>query len=111
MVEDVLRLDVRDDPQAFGLLSWAELRGSTRDEIGQQSKRLSFGTLQPGRPADLALVRLEEEGYSSTMSGCPRPRGSVRLVNTPTIIDGEVLPCLPKRAPHPWATPPTHRRR
>ena len=37
-------------------------------------------------------------------------KGSKRLVNTLTMVDGEVLPRLPERKLHPWAVLPDHQR-
>jgi dihydroorotase len=37
-------------------------------------------------------------------------RGNLQLVNTLTMVDGEVLPRLPESPLHPWATIPEHQR-
>ncbi len=74
-------------------------------------RRPDLGTLKPGSPADLACFRLDEGDYLfHDVAMAPR-RGSIRLVNTRTVVDGNVLPRLPEREAMPWATLPEHQRR
>jgi hypothetical protein len=37
-------------------------------------------------------------------------KGTQRLVNTLTLVDGEKLPRVPERKLHPWAVLPDHQR-
>ena len=72
--------------------------------------RPDLGTLRPGSVADVALFRLEEGDFAfHDVAMAPR-RGTVRLVNNLTLIDGEDLPRLPERPRAPWAELPVHQR-
>jgi dihydroorotase len=65
-----------------------------------------LGTLTPGSAADIAIFRLEQGDhfyYDILMNERP---GDVKLVNTLTMIDGEVLERQPEREPHFWARVP-----
>jgi dihydroorotase len=69
-----------------------------------------LGSLKPGSPADVALFRLEEGDYVFRDVHMNPRRGSKRLINTLTMIDGEVLPHIPESPLHPWAAIPEHQR-
>jgi dihydroorotase len=70
--------------------------------------RPDLGTLRPGSRADIALFRLEEGDYTFyDVEMAPRG-GRHRLVNTLTLVDGEILPQMPDRPPAVWATLPPH---
>jgi dihydroorotase len=66
-------------------------------------RRPDLGTLKPGSAADVALFRLEEGEYVFRDVYMTPRQGTKRLVNTLTMIDGEVLPHAPERELHPWA--------
>lgn len=74
-------------------------------------RRPDLGTLRVGSVADIALWRLEEGDYVFHDVGMEERRGTRRLVNTLTLVDGQVLPRLPERPPHVWAVLPEHQRR
>ena len=66
-------------------------------------RRPDLGTLKPGSVADVALFRLEEGDYTFHDVHMSPRRGDKRLVNTLTMIDGEVLPQLPELPLQPWS--------
>lgn len=74
-------------------------------------RRPDLGTLRVGSVADIALWRLEEGDFVFHDVGMDERRGTQRLVNTMTLVDGQVLPRLPERPPHVWAVLPEHQRR
>lgn len=69
-------------------------------------RKPELGSLKPGNPADVALFRLEEGDYVFRDIHMNGRRGNQRLVNTLTMIDGEVLPHAPESPLHPWAKIP-----
>jgi dihydroorotase len=69
-----------------------------------------LGTLGVGRPADIALFRLEEGDYAFHDIAMAERRGSKLLVNTHTLLAGEELPRLPERELHFWAGVPEAQR-
>jgi dihydroorotase len=73
-------------------------------------RRPDLGTLRPGSRADLALFRLEAGEYAFYDVEMRRRRGAQRLVNTATMVAGELLPRTVERAPHVWAVLPDHQR-
>jgi dihydroorotase len=73
-------------------------------------RRPDLGTLKPGSVADVALFRLEEGDYVFRDVQMTPRRGNQRLINTLTMIDGEVLPLLPELPLHPWAAVPEWQR-
>jgi dihydroorotase len=68
--------------------------------------RPELGTLAPGAAADVALFRLDQGDFTFYDVFMSERRGSQRLVNTLTLIDGEELPRLPERPAEPFATIP-----
>ena len=74
-------------------------------------RRPDLGTLKPGSPADIALFRMEQGDYTfHDVDMAPR-RGTKRLVNTLTLVNGESLPRLPERERAIWAVLPPHQQR
>ncbi len=73
-------------------------------------RKPELGTIAPGSAADVAIFRLEEGDYVFRDIHMNGRRGNVQLVNTLTMVDGEVLPRLPESPLHPWATIPEHQR-
>jgi dihydroorotase len=65
-----------------------------------------LGSLKPGSPADVALFRIEEGDFTFQDIFMNERKGTRRLVNTLTIVNGEVLPRVPERPLQPWATLP-----
>jgi dihydroorotase len=92
--------------------------GMTLDDVVERAtarpaaalRRPDLGTLRAGSRADLAMFRIEEGDYAFYDVAMNRRRGTRRLVNTLTLIDGEPLPRAPERAPHVWAVLPEHQR-
>jgi dihydroorotase len=73
--------------------------------------RPDLGTLAPGSVADVALFRLEEGAYTFfDVQMSPRP-GSVRLINTLTLLGGVPLERRAERPRAIWAVLPEHQRR
>jgi dihydroorotase len=83
-------------------------RATTRPAAAM--RRTDLGTLSPGAPADIALFRLEEGEYTFHDVNMSPRKGTVRLINTLTLVDGEELPRLPERELHVWSILPEHQR-
>lgn len=73
-------------------------------------RRPDLGTLAPGSLADVALFRLEEGEYVFRDVRMNARRGSQRLINTLTMVEGVALPRLPESPIHAWATIPEWQR-
>lgn len=73
-------------------------------------RRPDLGTLKPGSAADIAIFRIEEGDYVFRDVHMNARRGSKRLINELTMIDGEVLPRTEERPLHHWAGIPEHQR-
>jgi dihydroorotase len=73
-------------------------------------RRPDLGTLKPGSVADVAIFRLEEGEYVFRDVRMNPRRGSTRLVNTLTMIDGEVLGHAPELPLQPWSGIPEWQR-
>lgn len=73
-------------------------------------RRPDLGTLRPGSVADVALFTLEGGDYVFRDVHMNARRGDKRLINTLTLIDGDILPRLPERPLHPWCAIPEHQR-
>jgi dihydroorotase len=69
-------------------------------------RKPELGTIAPGSAADVAIFRLEEGEFVFRDIHMNGRQGNVQLVNTLTMVDGEVLPQLPESPLHPWATIP-----
>lgn len=83
-------------------------RATSRPAAAMRKREL--GSLKPGSPADIALFRLEEGDYVFRDVHMNPRRGNQRLINTLTMIEGEVLPRTPESPLHPWAKIPEHQR-
>lgn len=66
-------------------------------------RRPDLGTLRPGSLADIALFRLEEGDFTFYDVAMEPRRGNVQLINTLTMVGGDVLERMPEREPAPWA--------
>jgi dihydroorotase len=73
-------------------------------------RRPDLGTLQPGSVADVAIFSLEEGDYVFRDVRMQPRRGSKRLINTLTMIDGEVLERAPELPLQPWSAIPEWQR-
>ena len=73
-------------------------------------RRPDLGTLKPGSVADVAIFRLEEGEYVFRDVHMNPRRGNTRLINTLTMIEGEVLPQLPESPLQPWSGIPEWQR-
>jgi len=73
-------------------------------------RRPDLGTLKPGSAADVALFQIEEGDYVFRDVRMNPRRGNQRLINTLTMVDGEVLPQTPELPLHPWAGIPEWQR-
>lgn len=73
-------------------------------------RKPELGSLRPGSAADIAIFRLEEGDYVFRDVHMEPRQGNVRLINTLTMIDGDVLPHTPESPLHPWAGIPEHQR-
>jgi dihydroorotase len=68
------------------------------------------GTLAIGNPADVALFRIDDGDHTFYDVKMDARRGRKQLVNTMTLIDGQVLPLMEERPLHFWATLPEAQR-
>jgi dihydroorotase len=66
-------------------------------------RRPDLGTLKPGSAADVALFQIEEGDYVFRDVRMNPRRGNQRLINTLTMVDGQVLPRTPELPLHPWS--------
>lgn len=73
-------------------------------------RRPDLGSLKPGSAADVAIFRLEEGDYVFRDVHMNGRQGSQRLINTLTMVDGEVLPHAPESPLHVWAAIPESQR-
>jgi len=64
------------------------------------------GTLAVGKPADIALFRIEEGDYRFYDVRMHERSGDKLLVNTMTLVGGHLLPQREERARHFWAVVP-----
>ncbi|MBA2247066.1 MAG: hypothetical protein H0W23_02975, partial [Chloroflexia bacterium] len=64
------------------------------------------GTLAVGKPADIALFRIEEGDYRFYDVRMHERSGDKLLVNTMTLVSGRLLPQREERARHFWAVVP-----
>ena len=71
-------------------------------------RRPDLGTLRPGSPADVALFELIEGEFTFHDVQMEPRRGRQHLVNTLTLVDGEILARGAERPLHPWAVLPAH---
>ncbi len=67
-----------------------------------------LGTLKVGSVADVATFRIDEGEFWFYDARMGERRGGSLLVNTMTMIDGNVLERVPEREPHFWATRPDY---
>jgi dihydroorotase len=74
-------------------------------------RRPDLGSLKPGSMADVGLFRLEEGDYVFRDVHMNARPGKQRLINTLTLIDGQILPRIPESPLQPWAAIPEHQRR
>jgi dihydroorotase len=73
--------------------------------------RPDLGTLAPGSAADVALFRIDGGDFTFQDVHMNERKGTKRLVNTLTMVDGKTLsPDLPESPLQPWAKLPDHQR-
>ena len=71
-------------------------------------RRCDLGTLTVGSVADVATFRLDEGRFTFQDIHLNERKGNQLLVNTMTMIDGEVLPIVDEPPLQPWAKLPAH---
>ena len=71
-------------------------------------RKEELGTLSVGSPADLATFRMDVGTFTFQDIHMNERSGERLLVNTMTMIDGEVLPVCEDRPLQPWAKLPEH---
>jgi dihydroorotase len=72
--------------------------------------RPDLGTLRPGSAADVALFKIEEGDFTFQDIFLDVRKGTQLLVNTLTMIDGDVLPRVEEDPLQPWAELPETQR-
>jgi dihydroorotase len=73
-------------------------------------RKPEFGSLKPGSAADVALFAIEEGDFTFQDIHMNERKGTQRLVNTMTMIDGEELRRLEERPLHVWSVLPENQR-
>jgi dihydroorotase len=73
-------------------------------------RKPELGSLKPGGAADVALFAIEEGDFTFQDIHMNERKGTQRLVNMLTMIDGEELPRLEERPLHLWAVLPENQR-
>jgi dihydroorotase len=73
-------------------------------------RKPELGSLKHGSAADVALFAIEEGDFSFQDIHMNERKGTQRLVNTLTMIDGEELPRVPELPLHVWSVLPDHQR-
>jgi len=73
-------------------------------------RRPDLGTLRPGSAADVALFKIDEGDFTFQDIFMNVKKGNKLLVNTMTMIDGEVLPRVEADPLQPWAELPEWQR-
>lgn len=73
-------------------------------------RRPDLGTLAVGSPADVAVFRMETGDFTFQDVHLNERRGDRLLVNTLTMVGGEVLPLMEERPLHPWSVLPETQR-
>jgi len=73
-------------------------------------RKPELGTLRPCSAADIAIFRIDDGEFTFQDIFMNERKGTKLLVNTTTIVDGEVLPRLPERPLHFFAKLPEHQR-
>lgn len=71
-------------------------------------RKPELGSLKPGSSADVALFRIDEGDFTFQDIFMNERKGTQLLVNTATLVDGEVLPRTPERPLHFFAKLPPH---
>jgi dihydroorotase len=61
-----------------------------------------LGVLKPGHPADIACFKLVQEEIVFKDAANNERRGTQRLVNTMTMVDGTILEPAKESPQHPW---------
>jgi dihydroorotase len=89
-------------------LSVAEVIERATSRPAEAVRRPELGTLRPGSPADVALFRLEQGDFTFYDVAMQPRTGGRRLVNTLTLVGGELLEAQPERPPALWAALPPH---
>jgi len=73
-------------------------------------RRPDLGTIRPGSAADIALFDLEEGDFTFQDIFMNQRKGNQLLVNTLTMVDGDVLPRVEEDPLQPWAVLPETQR-
>ncbi len=84
-------------------LSISEVIERATSKAAAAMLRPDLGTIRPGSRADIALFKVEEGDYTFQDIHMNERKGTQRLINTLTMIDGETLPLEPERPLMPWA--------
>lgn len=69
----------------------------------QAMRKPELGTIKPGSVADIALFRIEDGTYQFHDVHMALRYGRQLLVNTQTLVNGQVLPRLPERPLEMWS--------
>ncbi|HET7055536.1 MAG TPA: amidohydrolase/deacetylase family metallohydrolase [Thermomicrobiales bacterium] len=67
-----------------------------------------LGTLCAGAPADVATFRLDQGEFTFQDVHMNQRSGDKLLVNTMTMVDGDILPVIEDKPLQPWAKLPAH---
>lgn len=81
---------------------------ATTAKPAKAMRKPELGSLKPGSAADVALFRIDEDDFTFQDIFMNERKGTQLLVNTATLVDGEVLPRTPERPLHFFAKLPPH---
>ena len=92
-------------------MSMEQIIEATTTAPAKAMRRPELGTLAVGSPADVAIFRIDEGDFLFQDVHLNERRGNQLIVNTMTMVNGEVLPVLDEEPPlQPWARLPEHQR-
>jgi len=83
---------------------------SATSKAAKAIRKPELGTLKPGSAADIAIFKIDEGDFTFQDIFMNERKGTKLLVNTATLVDGEVLPRTPERPLHFFAKLPEHQR-
>ena len=91
-------------------MSLAQVIESATSKPAKAIRKPELGSLKPGASADVAIFKIDEGEFTFQDVFMNQRKGTQLLVNTATLVDGEVLPRTPERPLHFFATLPEHQR-
>jgi dihydroorotase len=91
-------------------LTFAQVIEATTSKPAKAMRKPELGSLKPGSVADVAIFRIEDGDFTFQDLFMNQRKGRQLVVNTATLVDGEVLPHAPERPLHFFAKLPERQR-